>query len=259
MLRPVLAGFLVLSPAIAWAQQNQPIPDTGPAKTRHREREKEPPPLEGPWGPEEFGLTWLTPVWRGVFADAQTYSGDHVELNLPRGITGGSDMVSRSFLEELDWKSQNFRTLGGRAMVDLDMVRLSLLYFGGSFDARARMTLNNSVDPPTTTDVNLYGTAYGFRFGAYWPALRYRDSALEASLGPIVTVGWLHEEADAPPVAPLPFRDSKDILTGSLGPELSLRAMFGRVAVELDGEYSFQTGGARGWVRAFLLGVGYHF
>src|SRR5579863_6136007 len=115
MLRPVLAGFLVLSPAIAWAQQDQPIPDTGPAKTRHREREKEPPPPEGPWGPEEFGLTWLTPVWRGVFVDAQTYSGDNVELNLPRGITGTTDLVSRSFLEELDWKSQNFRTLGGRA------------------------------------------------------------------------------------------------------------------------------------------------
>jgi hypothetical protein len=251
--------FFALLPALAWAQQVPPPPDTQAARERHRKAEHEPPPPEGPWGPEEFGLTWNTPVWRGAFADVEYRSGSGIHLSTPRGAAGFSDGVSRTFVEKLDWHSEDFRTVGGLLTADLDILRISAEYFSGSFVSTATLAVDDGPNPERNISALLHGTAYGAQFGVYWPAIRYRDSLLEVSLGPIATVGWLHEEVRSVPEAPFPMRDSKDILTGSLGPELSLRAYFGSFSIEVAGEYSFMTGAARGWTRSALLGIGYKF
>lgn len=291
MLSPVFSLFAVLSPALAWSQelpgpldlpldllwrdpappvpdpggllawqqQTPPPPDTTKARQRHRETEKLGPPPEGPWGVEDFGLTWLTPVWRGLFVDVEYYSGTSIELNVPVGAAGFSDGVSQSLVEHLEWRSEKFRTTGGRLMFDLDMLRLSLVYYSGSFDAFGRLIVDQTGFPEEVIPTELRGSAYGFRFAAYWPAIRYRDSLVEASIGPTTAVGWLHQEVLSVPVAPFPIRDTIDILTGSFGVETSLRTFIGRFAIEADAEASFVTGAARGWVRSFLFGVGYHF
>lgn len=259
MSSPVAALLVILIPSLAWAQQQGPQPDTGPARERHRKAMQEPPKDDGPWGPEEAGLTWQNPVWRGAFLDVESYSAMNLDLHTPRGSVGQSDGVGTSFVETLDWKAEQFRTIGGRLMFDLDMMRLSATYLTGSFEGTAILNSTDPTRPLTNLPVALHGSVSGMRFGAYWPAFRYRDAVLEASLGPNLTVGWLHEEVSSVPQASLPFRDAKDILTGTLGPEVSIRAMFGRYSFELDGEYSFITGSARGWTRALLAGIGYHF
>jgi hypothetical protein len=74
-----------------------------------------------------------------------------------------------------------------------------------------------------------------------------------------VTVGWLHQEVDSIPTSRFLRRDTLDILTGSFGAKLSLRWLAGRFALEGDAEYSYMTGGARGWMREFQVGIGYKF
>lgn len=56
-------------------------------------------------------------------------------------------------------------------------------------------------------------------------------------------------------------RTSFDILTGSIGPKVSLRALLGNsgIALEADTEYSFLAGAARGWMKEFSVGAGYQF
>ncbi|HLY08154.1 MAG TPA: hypothetical protein VKW04_02505, partial [Planctomycetota bacterium] len=132
MLRSFLAFAFVLLAARApvWAQQQapqepQPVPDTKPARERHRVQEKLPPPPEGPWGAEDFDFTWLNPVYRGIFADVQSYSATGIELNVPHGVQGFSDGVSETLIQKLSWHDENFRSIGGRVLLDLDMIRIS--------------------------------------------------------------------------------------------------------------------------------------
>jgi hypothetical protein len=242
----------------AWAQ-TAPPPDTKPARDRHRIQEKEPPPPEGPWGPEEFGLTWNNPVWRGVIVSAGSYAGSSLEYNPPSGLAAQSDGVNPPIFEHLRYHDENFRAQSIGATADLDIVRLSATWFDGSFDARATLTYEDGVQPPQSRNVDLHGNAYGFRLGAYWPALRYRDTLLEASVGPMATAGWMHEEVSHIPGAALLTRDTVDILTGSFGPKASLRAFIGNFAFEVTAEYSFLTGAARGWTKEFTAGIGCKF
>jgi len=139
------------------------------------------------------------------------------------------------------------------------MIRLSFTWFQGTFDARATLTRDDGVLPPQSRDVSIHGDLHGFRMGGYWPAFRYRDTLFEASLGPAVTVGWMHQETTRIPGEFL-TRDTIDILTGSLGPKVSLR-MFpvGSWEVEADAEYSFITGAARGWTKEYSVGIGTKF
>jgi hypothetical protein len=261
----ILAALLLAASAPAWAQQTPPQtppppPDTKPARERHRIQEKEPPPPEGPWGSEDFGFIWRNPVFRGVFADYQSFSGNDITMNVPHGVQGVSDGVGASLIQELKWKDESFRTIGGRLLVDLDMIRLSTSYFTGSFDAHSIFTVEDTINGTSSSDALIHGKAYGFHVDAYWPMLRYRDLSLDASIGPAVGVGWLHEELTSINLTPpIPLQDSKDILTGTLGAQVSLRYYFDRYSLEGDAEYAFMTGGARGWTRAFTLGFGIHF
>jgi hypothetical protein len=258
MLRALLPLIFALFPALAWAQ-TAPPPDTKPARERHRIQEKEPPPPEGAWGPEEFGLTWNAPVWRGVIVSAGSYAGGSIGLSAPRGLAAQSDGINPPIFEHLDYHGESFRTLSGGLTADLDVARLSATWFDGSFDARATLTYDDGVQPPQSRDVDLHGNAYGFRIGAYWPALRYRDALLEASVGPAVTVGWMHQEVSHIPGAALLTRDTMDMLTGSFGPKASLRAFVGNFALEVNAEYSFLAGAARGWTKEFTAGIGFKF
>jgi hypothetical protein len=267
MLRALLPLFFALftfalgeiGGQVAWAQ-TAPPPDTKAARERHRIQEKEPPPPEGPWGPEEFGLSWNNPVWRGAIVNAGFYGGAGLELNVPRGLAASSDGVNPPIFERLEYHEQSFRAQSIGATADFDMFRLSAMWFDGSFDARATLTYDDEVHPPKSRDLDLHGNAYGFRIGAYWPALRYRDSLMELSVGPIATVGWLHQELSHIPGALLLTRDSLDILTGSFGPKASLRTTcLGNFALEVNAEYSFLTGGARGWTKEFTAGIGFKF
>jgi len=251
--------LLLLSAASATAQQQTPPPDTRAARERHRIEEKEPPPLEGPWGNEEFGFTWRNPVWRGLLFDAGSYSGSSLRLDVPRGLQTSSDGVNPPVFERLEWKEERFNTRALSLAADLDMIRLSLGWFDGSFDARGSVSLDDGVTQ-TSSDVDFHGDVYGFRFGVYWPALRYRDDLFEISAGPMATVGWMHEEVRSIPTATLLTRDTLDILTGSLGPKASARLFFlDRFTIEVDAEYSFLTGSARGWTKQLTAGVGIHF
>jgi hypothetical protein len=258
MLRALPAVIFAFFPALAWAQ-TAPPPDTKQARERHRIMDKEPPPPSGPWGPEEFGFTWHNPIWRGVFLHGGSYGGGSIGLDLPRGTAAFSDGISPPVFERLEYDEESFRSVSIGATADLDILRLSLSYFDGTFDARATLTLEDGFNPPQPRDVDLHGNVHGFRVGVHWPAFRYRDSYLEASLGPIATVGWMHQEVHSIPGATLLGHDTADILTGSFGPKLSVRAFFGRFALEGDAEYSFMTGAARGWVRELLIGASYKF
>jgi hypothetical protein len=261
----ILGSILLAATAPAWAQQTPPQtppppPDTKPARERHRIQEKLPPPPEGPWGDEDFGFTWRNPVFRGVFADYETTTANSLTMNVPRGIEGETDGGTASLTQQLKWREESFRTIGGRLLVDLDMIRLSTTYFTGTFDAHTTFTVVDSVNGTTVSEPSIHGNAYGFHFDAYWPMLRYRDVSLDASIGPTVGVGWLHEEIKSIDlIPPIPVRDAKDILTGTLGAQVSLRYYFDRFSLEGDAEYGFMTGGARGWTRTLMVGIGIHF
>lgn len=259
MFRPFIAILCFLAPSVAWAQQTPPPPDTKAARERHRIQEKEPPPPEGPWGAEDFGLTWINPKWRGLLFDVGSYSGSSIALNVPRGVSAFSDGVNPPIFERLTWHEESFRATSFTLAADLDMVRLSTSLFNGTFDARGSVSRDNGVSQ-TGSDVSLHGDVYGFRVGAYWPALRYRDDLFEFSGGPMATVGWMHEEVRPIPNATMLTRGSWDALTGSLGPKLSARLfLMDRFAVEADVEYSYLAGSARGWTKQYSLGVGIHF
>ena len=239
-------------------QQQQPIPDTRPARERHRLEDKTAPPTYGPWGPEEVGLTWHAPVWRGLIVTAGTYSGASIGLNLPEGLATQSDGLNPPIFERLTYHSESFHATTFGATADLDMVRLSLNWFDGRFHATGTLSYDDGLHPVQSTDLSVSGDLYGFRFGVHWPTIRYRDSLFEASLGVMATVGWMHQEAIIPGI--LLHRDTADLLTGSAGPRANLRFFpGGRFALEANAEYSFQTGAARGWVREFTLGLGYAF
>jgi hypothetical protein len=261
----ILGGFLLASSAPVWAQQTppqQPVPppDTKASRERHRIQEKEPPPPEGPWGDEDFGFTWRNPVFRGVFADYEATWANSMNMNVPRGIQGETDGISASVVETLRWKEESFRTIGGRLLVDLDMLRLSATYFNGTFDARSTFTVVDTLNGTTVSDADIHGKAYGFHFNAYWPMLRYRDFSLDASIGPATSVGWLHEEVTSINLTPpIPVQDAKDILTGTIGARASLRYYVDRYSLEAEAEYDFMTGGARGWTRTLTAGIGIHF
>jgi len=261
----ILGGFLLAASVPAWAQQTPsqtppPPPDTKAARERHRIQEKEPPPPEGPWGDEDVGFTWRNPVFRGVFADFESTWANSIAMNVPRGIQGESDGVSATLTQELKWKDESFRTIGGRLLVDLDMIRLSTTYFTGTFDALSTFTVADSLRGTTVSDASLHGNAYGFRIAAYWPMLRYRDMSLDASIGPAVSVGWLHEQVTSINlVPPIPLQDAKDILTGEIGARASLRYFWDRYSLEAEGEYDFMSGGARGYTRTLAVGIGIHF
>jgi hypothetical protein len=261
----ILGSILLAASAPAWAQQPPPPtpqapPDTKPARERHRIQEKEPPPPEGPWGDEDFGFTWRNPVYRGVFADYESSSATGITLNVPRGIQGETNGVTDSLTQTLRWRDESFRAIGGRLLFDLDMLRLSTSYFTGTFDAHTTFTVVDTINGTTVSEPSIHGNAYGFHVDAYWPMLRYRDMSLDASIGPTVSVGWLHEELKSIDLMPpMPIQDAKDILTGTLGAEVSLRYYWDRYSLEADAEYSFMTGGARGWTRNFMLGFGIHF
>src|SRR5690349_15655499 len=181
MPRALVALFFALLPSLAWAQTQAP-PDTKPARERHRIQEKEPPPPEGPWGPEEVGLTWHNPVWRGAVATVGTYGGASLTLGVPHGVAAASDGISPPVFERLEYHGENFRSTSGGLAADLDMFRLSFTWFQGTFDARATLTKDDGVLPPESRDVSIHGDARGFRLGAYWPAFRYRDTLFEASV-----------------------------------------------------------------------------
>jgi len=262
MVRPSLVALcLILASSAAWAQQpppQQPPPDTKPARERHRIQEKEPPPPEGPWGAEEFGLTWRNPVWRGVVFDVGSYGGGSLSLSVPRALAATSDGVNPPVFEEFEWKHEDFQTTSFSLAADLDMLRLSVSYFTGTFHAQGQFTRDNGV----TVDqglVDIHGPAYGFRVGAYWPALRYRDTLFEASVGPTVSVGWLHEQTEHIPEGVLVTQAAIDVLTGHFGPKASGRLLLGSVELEVNAEYSFMTGAVRGWTKEFSAGIGIHF
>jgi hypothetical protein len=256
MSRALLALFFTLIPALAWAQ-TQPPPDTKPARERHRLQEKEPPPPEGPWGPEEVGFTWHNPVWRGLVGTVGTYYGASMEMNVPRGLAASSDGVNPPVFERLEYRDERFNTWSGGLTADLDMFRLSFTWFEGTFDARGTFSHDNGV-VFQSEDLDVKGNVFGFRVGAYWPAFRYRDTLFEASFGPIATVGWHHQETTTLPGSLL-TRDTLDILTGSLGPKASLRLLLGRAELEIDADYTFMTGGLRGWTKELSAGVGFKF
>lgn len=256
-----VACAVLAAQAPAWGQQQpppQPAPDTKPARERHRIQEKEPPPPEGPWGDDEFGLTWRTPVWRGLTLNVGTYGGASLDTELPRGVAASSDGINPPIFEKLEWKSERFRSDSITLGADLDMIRFSVSYYHGTFDARGTFINDNGVRQ-IQTPVDFSGTAYGFRAGAYWPALRYRDYLFDVSVGPTVDIGWLHEETHGIPGGVLLTVDAQDVLTGSLGPKASGRLIFGRYEIEVNAEYSFMTGGVRGWVKEFTAGFGIHF
>jgi hypothetical protein len=266
MFRALPALLFVLLPAVApstwlragWAQ-TAPPPDTKPARERHRLQDREAPPPEGPWGPEEAGLTWRNPVWRGAVAAVSTYAGSSLNTDLPRALAASSDGVNPPIFESVQYHGESFRTVSATVAADLDMFRLSFTWFDGTWDAHATFTRDDGVLPPESRDLDLDGDLFGFRFGAYWPAFRYRDFLVEASVGPAVSVGWMHQETEEIPGAALK-RDTIDILTGSLGPKVSFRLFpGGKWAVELDAEYSYLAGSVRGWTREFSAGVGYKF
>ena len=258
MLRALFAVAFALLPAVALAQaQQQPPPDTKPARERHRLQEKQPPPPEGPWGPEEVGFTWHAPVWRGLIGAVGTYGGNSISMNAPRGLVASSDGVNPPIFETVEYHGENFRTTSGTVTADLDVFRLSLSGFSGTFDAHATFNREDGVSVQSQ-DLDLHGDVFGFRLGVYWPAFRYRDALLEGSLGPTATVGWMHQETDQVP-GQLLKRDTLDILTGSFGPKASFRLLYDRWALEVDAEYTFLTGAARGWTREFSVGLGYKF
>lgn len=257
MSRVLPALFFAFFPAVALAQ-TAPPPDTKPARERHRIADKQPPPPQGPWGPEQAGLTWHNPAWRGAFLTAGSYAGSDIGLNVPRGSEATSDGISPPIFEHLEYEDESFRSVAIVGTADLDMIRLSLAWFEGSYKARGTLIRDDGFQTQRT-DVHFNGDARGFRVGVYWPTLRYRDAVLEGSLGLAATVGWLHQETKTIPGGTILRRDTLDILTGSLGPKVSLRAMFGRVALEADAEYSFMTGAARGWTRELTVGLGYAF
>src|SRR5258706_8117305 len=200
MFRALPALFFALLPAVAWAK-TPPPPDTKPARERHRVAEHQPPPPEGPWGPDEAGLTWHNPVWRGVFGSVGTYDGNSIGFDVPRGVEARSDGISPPYFEKLDYHSGSFRTISGGLTADVDMLRFSLVWYDGTFDAKAVLFKDDGFQPPQPTDVDLHGKVHGFRVGTYWPALRYRETltdlgpaafGIEAALGPAVSVGWMH-------------------------------------------------------------------
>jgi hypothetical protein len=256
MPRALFALFFTLLPALAWAQ-TQPPPDTKAARERHRIQEKEPPPPEGPWGPEEVGFTWHAPVWRGVVGTVGTYGGSSLTMNVPRGLAAQSDGVNPPIFEKVEYHDEHFRSTSGGLTADFDMFRLSLTGFDGTFKAHGVFSRDNGI-VTNSFPLDLHGSVYGFRVGGYWPAFRYRDLHLEASFGPMVTVGWQHQESKDIPGALL-TRDTLDLLTGSLGPKASVRLLLDRLEFEVNAEYSFLTGGVRGWTKEFSAGVGYRF
>jgi hypothetical protein len=258
MFRALPAIFFTLLPSIAWAQQQQPIPDTREARERHRKEDKTAPPTYGPWGPEEAGFTWHAPVWRGLVVTAGSFSGASMAIDAPPGLATRSDGLNPPIFERYRYDTERFRATTIGATADLDMIRLSLNWFDGRFHSTGTLSLDDGLNPVQTTDVSVDGTLYGFRFGVHWPTLRYRDSLFEASIGVMATVGWWHQEAKIP--GTFLRRDTVDILTGSAGPRAGLRFYpGGRFALEANAEYSFQTGAARGWVREFTVGLGYAF
>jgi len=205
-------------------------------------------------------LTWHNPVWRGVIGFVGGYSGDSIGLNVPPGLAAQSDGINPPVFERLEYHSESFRTISGGATADFDMFRLSAVWYQGTFNALATLTKDDGVQPPQSSDIEVRGMVHGFRLAAHWPALRYRDDVLEASIGPIAAVGWMHSEASHIPVGSILTRDTFDILTGSFGPKASVRAfIFDRFALEANADYSFITGAARGWTKEFTVGVGYKF
>src|SRR5436190_21217435 len=134
MSRALFALFFALLPALAWAEAQEP-PDTKPARERHRIQEKEPPPPEGPWGPEDFGFTWHNPVWRGLIFNVGTYGAGSLSSSLPDGLQASSDGVNPPIFERLTWGHQSIRATSFSVAADLDMIRLSASFFHGDFDA----------------------------------------------------------------------------------------------------------------------------
>ena len=138
------------------------------------------------------------------------------------------------------------------------LFRSSLSFFHGTFHAQGELTRDDGVSRNIGL-VDFHGPAYGFRIGAYWPALRYRGTLLEVSAGPTAAVGWLHEETNEIPGAAQLTSDAIDVLTGHFGPKASACVMLGRFEMELNADYSFMTGAVRGWTKEFSVGIGIHF
>ena len=143
MFRALLPIYFVFFAAgfceIGWAQ-TEPPPDTKTARERHRLIDKTAPPPGGPWGPEEFGFTWHSPVWRGAFLLGGNYAGSDIRMTVPRGVASRSDGITAPQFEFLDYHDERIRATSFGAMADLDIVRLSITGFDGEFDAHATMS-----------------------------------------------------------------------------------------------------------------------
>lgn len=217
-----------------------------------------PAPELPPWGKEGFGLTTNSPVWRGAFFSIGVFSGSDLEMNAPLAVETRSDGVNPVQRVEFEYDEMEFEAVSLSVAFDFDVFRLSASFFTGDFEATGELRFTDGLNPAASTSTELDGDFFGVRVGGYWPALRYRGGVFEASIGPELSVGWFHSEADVTG-SPLPYDDTLDQLIGTFGPRLSVRVFIGRFALSAEATGSLLFGHSRGFVEELTFGIGYKF
>jgi hypothetical protein len=212
-----------------------------------------------PWGASgwELGDFRIRPV--GVFVHGLVAGGDDLRMDVPVAFASRSDGVNPPLNVRYDYDKQSFDVSGAGISLDLDGLRFGFDWFTGDFEAEGVLTVDDGVNPLRTTRTGVEGEAVGFRFSASWPGIRHRSEFMEASIGPAVGVGWLHEEIDGVSGSPLAINDETDQLLVTYGARVSLRAFWGRASAALEGELHWIAGDSEGVGGVVTLGLGWAF
>lgn len=197
---------------------------------------------------EGFSLNTRTPAWEGFSLHAVAWEASNVRVDVPFGLAVQSNGTSRPFQVRLNYESEDYTAYGLGLTGDFDTLRVSLDVFDGSWKGDARLYVDDGVNSPTTSRVNVDGDLYGIRGGIHWPALQYKAGDLMFTLGPDFSVFWLHTDLESLPESPLPFEDKEDQFVGRLGP----RAIF---CVPLGRKMEFSVEAAAGWLFGSSKGV----
>jgi hypothetical protein len=202
-----------------------------------------------------------SPRWKGISFRADRFGGSGLRMSVSDPTDIIDDGITPARTVRLGIEKKDFEAFGAGVVLDFHLFRLSLDAFAGDWEGEGTLTVSDGLNPPTVTAVDLEGDTWGLHFGLHWPGLRGRWGAVEASLGPQLSVGWQHEEIDPVPGDPAGVHhDEVNELVGRAGLRAGLRVHVAEGAwLSLEGEGALQAGSSRGFVSEISLGFGFRF
>jgi hypothetical protein len=249
-LKTFAVAFGVLSAAsAAWGQQ----PEQTPPPRYERLRPVHRPPRDDTF----FNMGPL--MFKGVEVHGGWIGGRDLEMDGIEAQAARSQGFNPPFVVTLQYEDISFEAEEAGATFDFNLFRFSFDGMKGRWQGEGRLLVNDGFNPTTTTPVDLHGDFWGAKAAAFWPAFRLRQGALEACLGPELSVAWYYEGLHGVNQSPLPLKDKQDEMIGGLGMKLSVRLLLGGMDLSLDGQIPYLFGAIRGWGREATAGVGLRF